>query len=316
MAGPPFWWIVVFYAGLAFWMLLPGYRIKPPRAAALLSLWVVLAVISGKHPQQPNSLRCTFIDVGQGLSALLEFPDDSAILYDAGRLGSPSAAVRAISTTLWSRGRTHIDAIIISHADADHFNAVPELLERFSVGTIYLTPPMLRKEDDASRTLIAAISQKGVPIRPLTAGQTLRRNETQCRVLHPTAAGIAETRHGSVDNANSLVLLIEHLGNHILLTGDLEGAGLDRMLETEIPACDVLLAPHHGSRNSRPAEVVRWCRPTWSVISSGLVEPEPAVRRAYAEEDRHLLHTGRSGAIEATLRPAGVQIESQHGKNR
>ncbi|MEE2781256.1 MAG: ComEC/Rec2 family competence protein, partial [Planctomycetota bacterium] len=316
MAGPPLWWIVVFYAGLAFWMLLPRYRIEAPRAAALLSLWVVVAVISGKHPQQPNSLRCTFIDVGQGLSALLEFPDDSTILYDAGRLGSPSAAVRAISTTLWSRGRTHIDAVIISHADADHFNAVPELLERFSVGTIYLTPPMLRKEDDASRTLIAAISQKGVPIRPLTAGQTLRINETRCRVLHPTAAGIAETRHGSVDNANSLVLLIEHLGNHILLTGDLEGAGLERMLETEIPACDVLLAPHHGSRNSQPAEVVRWCRPTWSVISSGLVEPEPAVRRAYAEEGRHLLHTGRSGAIEATLQPAGVRIETQHGKNR
>ena len=316
MAGPTLWWTVVFYLGFALWALFPRWRPRPSRSCALLALWILVGIFSESHPRHKDALRCTFIDVGQGLSVLLELPDDSAILYDAGRMGSPSAAVRAISTTLWSCGRTHLDAVIISHADADHFNAIPELLERFSVGVIYLTPPMLRKRDEATRTLLAAIKKKGVSIRPLSGGQTLDAFNLHFRVLHPTRIGIESTSHGSVDNANSLVLLVECHNKRILLTGDLESAGLDAVLANPGIACDLILAPHHGSRNSRPHDVARWCRPSWTVISSGLRAPGPTVQKAYTGPGQTLLHTGSCGAVEATVSPSGLQIECQHPENR
>ncbi len=316
MAGPTAWWTGFFYLGIALWALLPRYR--PPRAhaVALLSLWIMVGIIVPSHGRGERSMRCTFIDVGQGLSVLLELPNDKAILYDAGRMGSPSAAVRAISTTLWSRGRTHLDAVIISHADADHFNAIPELLERFSVGVIYMSPPMLRKRDPATGELLTAIEQKHVPLRALWQGCSLNARDARVSILHPTGVGITATRHGSVDNANSIVLLAEFYGKRLLLTGDIESAGLAGLLEQPAARCDVILAPHHGSPRSRPSDVAAWCEPKITVISSGLTRPAAEVRDAYTAGGRTLLHTGVCGAIEATLGPEGVRIETQHAKNR
>ena len=54
------------------------------------------------------------------------------MLYDAGRFGSPVMGTHSIAGFLWSRGITHLDAVILSHADVDHYNALPGLIERFS----------------------------------------------------------------------------------------------------------------------------------------------------------------------------------------
>ena len=63
-------------------------------------------------------------------------------------------------------------------------------------------------------------------------------------------------------------------------------------------------------------DVALWCRPKITVISSGLTPPDQEVRNAYTAWGRRLLHTGACGAIEATLGPEGVRIETQHSKNR
>ena len=312
VAGPALWWTITFYSGLSIWALLPKYRPRPVRSCGLLAFWIVIGISLGPHTNKRDALHCTFISVGQGLSVLIELPEGSAILYDAGRMGSPSAAVRAISATLWSRGRTHLDAVIISHADADHFNAIPELLERFSIGSVYMSPAMLRKTDKASHALLNQINKKDVPIRELFDRYSLDALKVRINVLHPTWAAIESTRHGSVDNANSIVLLIESQGQRILLTGDIESAGLDALLSHPIAPCDLILAPHHGSRNSRPHAVAQWCQPRWTVISSGLVSPGDSVRRAYTGPGQTLLHTGQCGAIEASVGPGGMRIKSLH----
>jgi competence protein ComEC len=241
----------------------------------------------------------------------LELPGGKALLYDAGRMGSPVAAVRAISATLWSQGRTHLDAIVISHADADHFNAIPEILERFSVGTVYVSPIMHRDKSEPVEILFAAIEQAGVPIRPLARGDRIAVGDATLTVLHPTPAGVEETYHGSLDNANSIVMLAEQAERKILLTGDLESAGLETLLALDPIDCDVILAPHHGSRNSRPAAFARWSRPEWTIISSGLEDPPVAVREAYGGPGRELIHTGSAGAVVVLLSGDRLQITRQ-----
>ncbi len=71
------------------------------------------------------------------------------MLYDAGELAAPAAATRTIAGFLWSRGITHLDAVVLSHADVDHYNGLPGVLERFSVGAIYVTPQMFEKHNPA-----------------------------------------------------------------------------------------------------------------------------------------------------------------------
>ena len=213
--------------------------------------------------QQP--LRCSFVAVGHGTSVLLELPDGRTILYDAGRMGSPQAAVLPISSVLWSRRIAHIDAIVLSHADADHFNAVPELLDRFSVGAVYVSPVMFDNDTPALDALRASIVASDVPVKDLCEGARLATaTGVEAEVLHPPPGGC---RGG--DNSNSIVLRIRDGGQSILLTGDLEGDGLDELL-AELPLpCDVLLAPHHGSRRSRPQEMTGWAVPSLVVVSDG-----------------------------------------------
>ncbi len=79
-----------------------------------------------------DHFRCAFLSVGHGACVVLELPGGETWLYDAGRLGDSRVGVDWVSRFLWSRGITRLDRILLSHADVDHFNLMPELIERFS----------------------------------------------------------------------------------------------------------------------------------------------------------------------------------------
>src|SRR5439155_27116645 len=141
--------------------------------------------------QQTRPLTCLFVAVGHGVSVLVELSNGRNLLYDSGRLGSPLAGIRPISSVLWSRGITHVDAIVISHADADHFNAIPGLLERFSVGAIYVSPVMFERLPPAVKELRNAISRHRVPLREIHSGQSLAAGgNTRIECLHPRRKGV------------------------------------------------------------------------------------------------------------------------------
>jgi competence protein ComEC len=250
VAGPPAWWLAVFYGALLGGVLLPGRRPPLRWTCALAGAWVAVGLTASLvHARDESSLRCTFLSVGHGAAVVVELPGGQTLLYDAGRLGSPVGAGRIISSYLWSRGITHLDALVISHADADHYNAVPAVLDQISVGAVYVSPVMF--EDRTSAALGAlqkAIAETGVPLREVWSGDRLRTSpEVSIEVLHPPRRGVL----GS-DNANSIVLAIEYQRRRVLLTGDLEPPGLSDVL-AELPYdCDVTLAPHHGSAASDP----------------------------------------------------------------
>jgi competence protein ComEC len=85
-----------------------------------------------------------------------------------------------------------------------------------------------------------------------------------------------------------------------LLPGDLESPGIDDVM-AELPRdCDVLLAPHHGSRNSDPPGFAAWSTPEWVVISGGGGDIRPVVR-TYEAAGAQVLRTDRHGTIQFTF---------------
>jgi competence protein ComEC len=199
-----------------------------------------------------------------------------------------------------------LDAVVLSHADADHYNALAELLERFSVGVVYVSPVMFEDESKALTALRVAIKDAGVPIREIRAGDRLDvRGATQIEVLHPPRHGII----GS-DNANSIVLRIDHAGKTILLPGDLESPGLDDVLAEEPLDCDVVLAPHHGSGNSNPPGFAIWSSPNWLVVSGDPGEGDPVTIAAYANAGARVLHTAASGAVRVVVQNGQLEIRT------
>ncbi len=320
LPAPPDWWIAVFYLACGVLLAFPRARPRGWWAATALTMWLAVAlVLSGpgsgawlaRKAGQARPLVCQFVAVGHGLSVLVELPDGRNLLYDAGRLGSPLAGVRPVSALLWSRGIRHLDAVVISHADADHFNAIPGLLERFSVGKIYVSPVMFNRLPDAVKELREAIARHAVPVREIYSGQRLAAGEgTTIEVLHPTKKGV----YGS-DNANSIVLLIEHAGQRVLLTGDLESAGLNDVLAEEPLDCSVILAPHHGSPRSNPDRFAEWSQPEHVIISGGkaLADEQTiaGVKNSFRLRGAEVFHTAEDGCVTVEVAPQGISISTQ-----
>ncbi len=303
--GPALWWTVVWYVALVLLWAFPQRR--PPRrwALALAAAWLAVGFAAPLLPREPQ-LRATFMAVDHGCAVLVQLPAGETLLYDAGRLGAPEGAARAIAATLWSQGITHLDAVVVSHADADHYNALPELLERFSVGVLYVSPTMFQHEPAALWALREAVESHQVPVRTLWAGDRLLAKGVTLEVYHPPPSGV----QGS-DNANSIVLAIDYAGRRVLLPGDLESPGLESLLATAPCDTDVLLAPHHGSRRSDPPGFAAWSTPQWVVISSGHRGRQDAASRAYRAAGARVFTTHDAGAVEVRIaRDGRLSVEN------
>ncbi len=304
LPGPADWWLWGFYGGLGLLAAFP--RLRPPRRwfAALLALWIAAGLGAATWPHNRDRLDCTFLSMGHGCAVLLELPSGQTILYDAGQFDAPTTGSRTISECLWQHGRTRLDAVVLSHPDLDHYNALPGLLEKFSVGAVYVSSLMFEKQNQAVVALRQAIDRHGIAVGEVRSGDRLRVGKgCAIEVLHPPRFGVI----GS-DNANSVVLAVDYRGREILLPGDLESPGLDDLLAEEPRRCDVLLAPHHGSRQSNSPALAAWCRPGWVVISGDGRWSLPETETPYRAVGARVLHTYDSGAIAVRITAEGVQV--------
>ncbi len=317
LPAPPQWWVAVFYLAMLLAAIWPACRPRRSWCLAWLCVWTAVALFLAmpvrSNPSSENPLRVTFVAVGHGTAILLELPDGRVMLYDCGRLGSPLSGARPISSVLWSRGITHLDAAVISHADSDHYNAFPEILERFSVGVVYVSTVMFNDLPPGVVALKEAVERHQIPLQTLRGGDRLRMSEGSgmlIEVLHPPRGGV----YGS-DNANSIVLLLEYCGQRILLTGDLEERGLADLMAEPALDVDVLMVPHHGSTRSNPQGLAAWCRPEHVVISGSrdfeLGRDADVVARAFFAAGATVYHTSEHGAVQFEVSKLGLRATPQ-----
>lgn len=308
--GPTLWWLVVFYAALGLIAIIPRLQTQPRLLVAAATMWVAVGFgVSAWQSDRADSLHCTFLAVGHGTCVVLELPGRQTMLYDAGSLGSPESAANAVSGFLWSRGITHIDAIVISHADVDHYNGVPGLLKRFGVGAIYVSPLMFDPwANDGDLTAPNLLKQKvleaNVSLREVWMNDRLNvaDGNVTIEILHPPRFGVPGR-----DNANSILLSVEYSGCRILLPGDLESPGIESVMAESPLDADILLAPHHGSRFSDPPGFAAWCSPEWAVMSGGSsIDATSFASLSYRTAGAEILHTAQSGAVEFVVGPDGI----------
>jgi len=235
----------------------------------------------------------------------LELPDGKTLLYDAGRLGQPVGGARSISSVLWSRGISHLDAMVISHADTDHYNSLPELLRRFSVGAVYVSPVMFKHETAALKVLHRSIEESGAQLGYVAAGDRLQLDGgVSIDVLNPPPQGI----DGS-DNANCIVMSVQYAGHGILLTGDIATPGIEMLMNETPPPYDVVQAPHHGSRYSFPEKFASWSTPMLAIICGSKTDGQ-AARSVYEAHGAKVMNTADVGAITVRIDHGGIDVQT------
>ena len=305
LPGPSDSWLAGFYACLAAVAFgLPEGRLRWWGWRAML-VWVVGGLSLPLWPHRADELRCTFLSVGHGLAVVVELPGGRTLVYDAGQMQDGARAMQTVQGALWQRGVRSVDALVISHADIDHFNGVPGLARTLSIGGVLVHESFLDFRQPGVKKTCDVLTDRRVPIKLIRAGDHVNLDPAvRLNVLHPTSSDRLPT-----DNANSIVLEIEYAGRRILLTGDLERDGLEYVLLQTPRHIDIFLAPHHGRVAASPHRLAEWANPDWVIVSDGRQDNSDRLRDVYGPSAT-VVSTQRSGAITFTIdKRGGVRCE-------
>lgn len=207
-----------------------------------------------------TSMRMWFLDVGQGDATFIESPEGHQILVDAGR---DQGVMSKLGVLMWPWDRS-IDAIVITHMDADHITGFVEVLERFDVAMVISTGA--EADTQIAQELLTAIEQESARMLYVQDGDRFSMGSVDFRVLWPDRL----YRNEVPDDRNnaSVVLEVEYRETTVLLTGDIE-ADVEEQLLSEVRDVDVLKAGHHGSKTSSTPAFLERTLPEVAVISSG-----------------------------------------------
>lgn len=278
---------------LALSLLLPGgnrRRWLGRTGCALLAGW--LLIVPGKSS---SALTVTPLSVGQGDATLLTLDGGRHFLIDGGGFHDARFDIgrRLLAPALGRLGVRRLEAVILTHDHPDHSQGLARILEDFPVGEFWTAQPA-EKLNDALRTSLA---KSGVPvvIPPPGWNLQLESGDKSLWIFTPKQ---------STDNLNntSLVLLVRHGNNGVLLTGDLEEAGIEQLLEQPLPhPVNLLKLPHHGSGKCHPERLLDEVRPRIAFASLGFGNRFrfPHVRVTDALEARRipLWRTDRDGTL-------------------
>ncbi len=299
--APPPWTVPVAIAG-AVWMLLPrGFPARWLGAAAFLPMFLITP-----PPPADGVLRLTVLDVGHGLAVVAQ-TRTRALLFDTGPAFGPStdAGNRIVVPFLRASGIRRLDALVLSHDDADHTGGALSVIQALPVANL------LTSLSDLDPLLLA-----GPEEQRCAAGQAWLWDGVLFEMLYPDPA--TRELQKLKDNERSCVLKISAAGGSVLIPADIERRG-ERTLLTIAAGqlrADVLIAPHQGSKTSSSAAFVQAVAPRAVIFPVGyrnpFRHPHPDVVTRYREAGSMQYRTDETGAISVELQAGRPPLVTRH----
>ena len=296
----------------------------------ILSFVILLAVVvlhPFSVPPADGKLHVDFLDVGQGDSALITFPNGQTMLVDGGgqsnlhrrddeEEGEPfepdhqRIGEAVVSAFLWEKGYSKIDYILATHADADHIQGLADVAKNFGVKYAFFgrTPA-----NDPDFVELAEILQKRkIPFTTVSQGDEMNVGGASIQFLYPEPD---DSLNAVSDNNHSIVLRVVYGSRKFLLTGDIERAAEhDLLARSDLLAADIIKVPHHGSRTSSTEPFVAAVKPQFSIISVGkhspFGHPNAEVVDRWQAAGSVVLTTGEQGTISVSTDGSSLQVES------
>lgn len=273
-----------------------------------------------KRPTRPadtddaDAMTVHLIDIGQGLSVLLEFPCGAALIDTGGEQNRAWDGVGALGLYLdqFFARRTDLDrtldVLFITHPHLDHTRGIETVLRQYKVQNVvdngmrneWITFDGERVEDQGGRQQIAlqawararpdevgyrAIRTEDIPARGLSDGvidpiHGCGRSTTdpQIRVLWGQVGAERDT-FGENPNNHSVAVRVDYGASSVFIPGDLEEIGTSRLEKkygsgTDILDVDIYVAGHHGSKNATTRYMMENMSPKVALVSASPYERE------------------------------------------
>ena len=306
----PAWFLPAWYTTLAASALAPNPSVRHALRLLLMVLTSQQLSAAGKIPDYPG-LTCTVLNVGHGNAVVVE-TEQKVLVFDAGAMNRGGRTAAVISSFLWHRGYSMIDAIIISHPDADHYNATVGLAERMPVGQIITTKQFIHSPALEARSLINRLQQLNVPVTIAGHDDALHLQNLEIHFLQGTQPPAHNPNIIAADNESSLTAILRFAGHAICLPGDLEGHGQQQLLPL-LPHCSLLVSPHHGSPAANPPQLGHTTQPRFVVVSARDDRHINTLQQSFPNSQ--LFHTSTSGAVTIHVDKLGNIHHSQFRKD-
>ncbi len=226
---------------------------------------LIFTSLSQSHER---NLRVTFLDVGQGDGAVIQFPSGEVFVVDAGPKSNEfDAGEKTIAPFLRKNGISTIDGIITTHPHADHLGGVPYLMKHFTV------KQTIDADQSAQTNLFYEYDHLRKNADHLTgkAGMIIPAGNARLYILHPTKQFIdSDSSNGYSDlNQSSIVFKLQYGNTSFLFTGDVETEAEEHIVNSyqDFLASDVLKAGHHGSSTSSSEYFISSVKPREVIVS-------------------------------------------------
>ena len=245
----------------------------------------------------------SFIDVGQGDSIFLEFPNGKNMLIDAGE----KYESETVQSFINSKGYFSLDYVVGTHPHTDHIGGLESIIRRYEIGEIYL--PKVVHTSKTYENLLTTINELGYKVNGAISGmEIINEKGLEVKILSPKNSNYSEL------NNYSVVIKIVFGNTSFLFMGDAETVVEDEILD-EVNA-DVVKVGHHGSDTSSSEEFVKSVNAKYAVIMSGVDNqydlPDKTIVDRWKSNGAEVYNTSENGNVIITSDGRNITVEVEH----
>lgn len=241
-----------------------------------------------------QKLEVSFLDIGQGDAILITTPSGKQMLVDG---GPTHKILEELARHISYFDRT-IDVVVATHPDADHVTGLIPTLEKYSVGTIILSPS--DGHTAIYKDMLKHVDEEHAEVHIGATGDVIDFGDgVIARILYPSKNYI-----GKKDDTNdaSVSMVVTYGDESFLLTGDLPSIEEGELIRAGLPkGITVYKAGHHGSKYSSGEQLLSYIKPEYSVISAGkdnkYGHPNPEALERLQKYSKEIISTIDKGAI-------------------